>query len=241
MNNRFKHFISIFFPKKCISCGEIICVDKDICDICYAELPVIEKRCDICGNPKEYCFCTSRVFYFEKCICVFENSGTAKQSYYRYKLSGKPHYVGWFAKKIANEIKASYPDMDFDAVCAVPSSALSIMNRGFRHSELLASRVAGILGIPYIKDMLGAKGFRKPQHKSAAKERIENVRGKYYIKRRADGMKILLIDDIRTTGATLSECSHMLLLGGAQNVRCATLLATIYKKNKNKNGDINGN
>lgn len=238
--------LGIIFPKKCIFCGDIIPENKDLCEICALELERIDAktRCLTCGMHKPYCMCKYRVFYFEECIGVFENRDLAKNGYYSYKIGGKRQYSTFFAKQIAKAVNETFKDETFDAVCPVPQSRTSRFLRGFDHTGLIAQEVAMLLGIPYRNDIIAAKALKRSQHNAKFKDRFENVRGKYYIKKRADGMKILLIDDIRTSGSTLSECSHMLLLAGADSVRCATALVTVFKEDKKnlKNGDIeNGN
>lgn len=235
----------IIFPKKCAMCGEIIEDDKDLCEICTLELEKIDhkNRCLVCGMHKPHCQCKYRVYYFEECVGVFENRDLAKTGYYRYKIGGLRQYSEFFSKQIAKVIKETFCDINFDAVCPVPQSHQSRLSRGFDHTGRIAREVAEILDIPYRGDIIGAKAFKKSQHNLKFGDRADNVRGKYYIKKRADRMNILLIDDIRTSGATLNECSHMLLLAGADSVRCATALVTV-PKNKDilSNGDIkNGN
>ena len=88
------------------------------------------------------------------------------------------------------------------------------------------------LNIPYLKDILFCKKAGKLQHKSTIKERLTNVDGKYDFAYRIDGAKVLLMDDIRTTGATLDECAKMLLYAGAQSVFCVTALTTKIKAKK---------
>ncbi len=227
----FGNVISVFFPKRCIGCGEIISEERLLCDICACEMPIIDSsaRCTVCGMHKPHCECKYRVFYFEECVGVFENRDAAKNGYYRYKFGGSRHYSSFFSKHMADTVRNTFKDVTFDAVCPVPQSLTSRFLRGFDHTGLLAKEISQQLDIPFRNDLITCKAFKRAQHKSEYKNRLNNVRGKYSVKKRADGMRILLVDDIRTSGSTLSECSHMLLLGGAESVRCVTALVTVSK------------
>ncbi len=235
--------IETVYPERCICCGEIIPRGTSLCKICSYEVPVIDpkSRCLVCGLHKPYCRCKNKVFYFEECVGVFENLPPIKDGYYRYKIGNRQQYSTFFASRLAQAVRESFGNTVFDAVCSVPQSFVSRISRGFDHAGTIAQETAEMLGLPYRRDIIGVKPFKYAQHTSSYKQRSQNVRGKYYIKGRADRMNILLIDDIRTSGSTLNECSHMLLLAGAESVRCATALVTVPKHNL-KNGDIkNGN
>ena len=98
--------------------------------------------------------------------------------------------------------------------------------RGYNQSEILAKGVAQNLKLP-LYDLLKVKEARKRQHEvSKFKERFNNVNGVYEVKDKLKFKNVLLIDDIKTTGATLDECAKCLKLKGVENVYCLTALVT---------------
>ena len=222
------------FPKQCVSCGEIIDEDKDMCEKCEKLLVPIDpkRRCKFCGNDKDYCTCKSRVFYFKSVVSVYENDGAAKNAVYRYKLSKKSHYAEFLADKVIKSIETEFEGIKFGAVTSVPTAPHSVLTRGFDHSKLLAEIIAYKIGVKYVNNILKCRFFKKSQHKSKINERFANMRNKYYFSRNLNCKNVLLIDDIKTTGASLDACARQLLLAGAENVYCATVVTTVYKKSK---------
>ena len=110
------------------------------------------------------------------------------------------------------------------------------LKRGFNQSEVLAKNISKILKIPICNDALIAARKTKIQHTLTKDERFKNVRGKFIANKKHDltGKTVLLVDDIKTTGATLDECAKQLLSLGADEVYCVTGLMT--PKNKKKEG-----
>lgn len=230
--NLYKLIITSLYPKKCMSCGELIEEEEYLCDECKAELKYadLKKWCFVCGHPKELCHCNYRIYYFHGCASAFYNQGPAQAGYYSYKFNSKIQYAPYFAAEMANAVKHAFPKVRFHAICPVPTSLSSKARYGFDHTAVLCKYLSDISGAPVIKNILKCYPFKKSQHFYNAAQRRENVKTKYYITRKINGGNILLVDDIRTTGATLNECAHQLLKAGASSVYCVTLLATERKK-----------
>ncbi len=231
IRNAFNLLIKSIYPKKCISCGEIIDEDEFLCDICYKKLKQIDhtKQCFACGMEKKYCRCLNKVYRFKGITSAFYNTEIAKHAYYSYKLSHKMHYSSFFAKQMAFAVKNSFYNIHFNYICSVPSSLSSKMKRGFDHSGLLCEEISKILNIKKLNNVLTCKRFIKSQHTSSFDERLNNVNGKYGYQQKLCGGRVLLVDDIITSGATLDECARQLLLAGAEEVYCVTALYTLPK------------
>jgi ComF family protein len=107
----------------------------------------------------------------------------------------------------------------------VPLHPRKKRSRGFNQSELLARELADRSGIPFLPELLKRIRSGPPQTTLSGEERRSNLRGAFAMKRRssAAGLTLILVDDVFTTGATLTACSHTLLEAGAEEVRAVTL------------------
>ena len=230
----FKNIISAVYPNKCMCCGEIIYENKSFCDYCESKIQRnnLESLCLDCGYEKSDCVCNYNIYRFKKLVTVFKNEGVAQKAYYNYKFNKREHYAHFFAKEMSLAIQKLFDISDIDFICAVPTARGFIKNTQYNHSGYIAMQISKNLNIPFVNGVLYCAKNKKMQHKSSLKERLTNVEGKYAFKARIDGKKILLVDDIRTTGATLDECSKVLLYAGADEVYCVTALATIINSKK---------
>ena len=243
--NLFKRIIEVafaaIFPKKCIYCGEIIDDGEFLCDGCYESVTEVDssKRCLSCGMEKKNCDCKRYVFHFCGCVAPFANDGIIRKIAYSFKFRRKFYYGEFFSRRMALCVKNELRDIKFDGVCCVPMTLKKRLKRGYNQGEILARRVSDILGIPYIENALVCRRNGRSQHELTKDERFRNVRGLYSYKDRNDGKTLLLVDDIKTTGATLDECARQLLFSGAYRVYCVTALISLNKNSseRNKNGN----
>ncbi len=234
--NFFKAAVSALYPNLCISCGAIIPEGEHLCEYCDEMIKTVDftKICKHCGMLKKECLCSKRVFHFSACAAPFYNDGVAKTAMYRLKFGHKDFISKFFAERMAITVKGCYSDVNFDVITFVPTTLRKKLKRGFNQSELLARQISKILGIKLYSNLLICKGGAKIQHKLKTDDRFKNVKGRFLAKRQyaLNGKTVLLVDDIKTTGATLDECAKQLLLLGADEVYCITGLMTNKKKEK---------
>ena len=131
---------------------------------------------------------------------------------------------------MALSVKSDFHDVDFNALVYVPMPFKKELKRGYNQSRELAVRLSKILNIPLVENAIGCNEKRYSQHKVRAKHRFENVKGAFYPNLSLKGRQVLLVDDIKTTGATLDECAKSLLKAGAEEVYCVTALISKSKK-----------
>lgn len=220
------------FPNKCIACGDIIQDSEYFCDYCYEMLKRVDisKNCARCGCKKKDCECNKRIFYFGGMTAPFYNEGTAQKALYKFKFSHKKENSKFFAEQMALAVRNIYREVSFDGVAFVPLTRMRRLKRGFNQSEVLASEISEILNLPLYENLLYCKRKKSRQYRLKPSDRFKNVSGIYFCKQKLNGKNILLVDDIKTTGATLNECAKQLILSGANSVYCVTGLISERKK-----------
>ncbi len=230
-------FLDALFPNKCVSCGEIIPKDESLCDLCFEYLPCTnaDNRCKVCGCVKRDCQCKYHVFHFTATTAPLYNTGSAKDVMYAFKFRKKLEFADFFAERMILSVKTDFYGVNFNAVTYVPLPLMRELKRGYNQSRELALRIAKALELPLVENALGCNTKRYAQHKTKLGDRFKNVKGAYYPNLSLKGRTVLLVDDIKTTGATLDECAKALLKAGANEVYCVTGLIT-KRKNKKKAG-----
>lgn len=212
--------LDLIYPPKCTFCGKLLQKDEtDLCGLCRRTLPEVNGAIKRGENFRQ---CWS-VYYFEDFVV---------DSIHRFKFSGMQQYAQVYGRLIAMMLLRN--KVSFDILTWVPISKNRRRKRGYEQTYLIAKTVAAELGrtcVPTLKKVLD----NPPQsvQKSAASRR-GNVLNAYKAvhPERFTGKRVLLIDDIITTGATLSECSKTLRMAGAEQVECATLAVTQYSDKK---------
>jgi ComF family protein len=129
-------------------------------------------------------------------------------------------------KRLSRPLGALLAEMDLprvDCVVPVPLSLGGLRQRGFNQALLLSRMVAERIGVPLDTDLLYKKKETPPQVGLSRRARTGNLKGAFGVRRKLDGGRVLLIDDVITTGATAGECSKALLRAGAAEVSVALL------------------
>lgn len=235
----FNGILNALFPQKCVACGRVVCDDEFLCEFCAEMISKtdLSKVCTICGCTKKNCQCKHRVFHFDGCVSPFVNIDISRAAMYRFKFGKISRGGEFFAQEMAKAVKQQFGDIDFDGIACVPMHPLRKLKRGFNQSFILAQKLSEICGIPIYHDVLLCVRRNRKQHNMSFKERFENVKGLYSCKYKVNGKTILLVDDIKTTGASLDACAKQLLSAGADKVYCVTGLIGEPKKGSLKNGN----
>lgn len=205
-------FLSLLYPKRCPYCYSIINKEKSVCEKCEKDIYTLGVSLGVSGYR-----CCSPLLY----------KGKFKRAVIMFKFKSKPHMSQPFSELIFEQIKRSYEDYIFDYITYVPMHRKDEKKRGYNQSQLLAKNLSQLMGIPCVDTLIKIKRT-KPQHKLDAKTRRTNLKGAFKIKDKTPikGKSILIIDDIITTGSTLSECAKTLEKEKPSHICCATLLST---------------
>lgn len=236
--NMLRFISNIFCPPKCIFCGKLVGVDSyyNHCDKCMSELKIKSGRiCEVCGRPIDVprgdliCFtCLNERYGFCRNIAPFLYKGAVKEAILTMKFNANQQWIAYsFGEILAQHIKELYGDIEFDGIVYVPISKKRYEKRGYNQAEIIAISVGKVLGIPVLKDALIKFKDTPKQSTLSATKRRENVRGSYKTgKTDVTDKVLLLIDDVLTTGSTMSECAKMLTKAGALLVYGATVAVT---------------
>lgn len=221
--------LSYIFPNKCASCGAIISEGLRVCDECSKGLCRINSVvCKYCGRDILHCTCCRRKNSFSRNVSVFRYDESASNIVKRFKMGKITQLSVYISEEMSMLIDKEYRDIDFDCMTFVPSTRISVIRRGFDHTRMLADEISKRVGIP-VQKLLKRRFSLKEQKSLSALQREQNVRNKYTALRDITYKRVLLIDDIITTGSTLNECARALKQAGVKEVFCATFAAT-YKK-----------
>ncbi len=230
-----RKIFALIYPERCAACDKLI-TEPYFCNECKDKIKTIAvKTCLKCGLPTKLCNCSTRFCYFKWCSSPFENKDEVRVAFYSFKFKGNRSIAPFFAEKMACLAKEKYSEIPFDLVTSVPCHYKTKAKFGFDRVGYLARKTAKLLKFPY-KNCLKQPKPSVNQHKAASiDERFKNIRNKYRVKRgfNVTGKTVLLIDDIKTTGATLSECARELRLSGAKEVYVLTALITYPKPKEN--------
>ena len=217
----------LFYPQRCVGCT--MRSSDVLCRACFEALPEVGwPSCARCGMPTAFetfvCEeCKNVDFGFESARAPLRYEGAGKKLVHALKYQG---YTG-VVERVAAPLMLGVIDggARFDAVEPVPLHRSRLRKRGFNQAELLARGVAGKLNAP-VSDTLEVVRSTRDQVELSAAGRRANVAGAYAVRRRVSG-KILLVDDVFTTGATMSACAGALVRAGAGEVHALSLCRTV--------------
>ena len=207
------HTINLIFPNVCGICDKIC--REDLCKKCQIELRNIEKVKIDNYNDKN----------FKKHLYIFKYEGIIKERLIKFKFQEKAYVYKAFVKFLIKNKKVCRFLKSYDIIIPVPIHYNRKLERGYNQSALIAKQIAKYLGIKYEDKVLYKKINNKPQSTKNKEERKQNVIGVYDIKNEYKilNKKILLLDDIYTTGSTVNECSRILKKNGAKKVDIITI------------------
>ena len=230
----------LLFPlRKCAACGKTT-PDGGICDSCRQQIREI-RRCKSCasflGNEKKdiekssKCrVCHVRRWYFDAACAGLPYSGELKKNLRLFKFGGRVEFSRPFAEMLLLLASEKYTDERFDLVLPVPMHETRFAERGYNQARLLSDKLRALLNaetnthaLTCIKPL---PGFAK----ATSRERMALVSGAFFADAElVGGKRILLVDDIYTTGATANECARTLKKAGAKFVAVITVAAGTAK------------
>ena len=207
--------LKLLFPPKCMLCGKVLGEEEEICASCREKVllntapPRVEKGA-----------------FFDKAAAGLWYENEVRQAVQRLKYHEKQSYARPLARVMAYAVRHKLEE-DIDLVTFVPTNAATLRERGYNQAELLARELATMLDKPCLPTLEKVRETR-PMHGLRPEERRANVLGAYRLccpETAVAGKRVLVADDILTTGSTLSECARMLKTAGASRVLCVCAAA----------------
>ena len=225
----------------CNACGREI-FEGYFCSDCEEKLPFNDGIiCNHCGrrvfSPEEFCSsCNGRETYFDRARSVFIYSDPIKKLIASLKYNGKRYLAEVFAFYLARLYYSSF--FNSDTVVYPPMSDERLKERGYNQAELLAKEFSILTGIPVLDDVLVKTKETPRQATLSAADRRKNLHGSFKLqnKKSIAAKRILLIDDVMTTGATAEILSELLLKNGAERVNVLTVSSVFYDLSASHSG-----
>lgn len=219
---------------QCLCCGRDVFDALGFCEECIKDVVFNNgKTCIRCGvaidGAEDYCAtCAFDKIYFDKSYAVFSYEGAIQRVILDIKFHNKGDYTRVLARYLA--YLASKQRLEFDAVCFPPMSNASKRKRRYNQSQLLARHFCDIMNCTelYVEALIKVKDTKRQETLTKA-ERKTNLTGAFKVVADVKGKNILVIDDVKTTGATLNECAKALKRAGAKSV--VGLMVSARKEN----------
>src|SRR5256885_80550 len=224
---------SLLYPPSCTICSASVDLDEYLCQDCEAKVSrIVPPFCAKCSEPFDGAItttfscanCAHRTLYFDAAVSAFRSRGIIRHVMLNFKYGRQIH----LRHLVARWLVAAFDDERlrercFDAIVPVPLHPARQRERGFNQAALLAEWVSSHLGLP-VRAALQRIHYTTTQTAFDRSERMQNLRGAFRLRKKADvrNLRVLLIDDVLTTGSTLSECARILKDGGARSVYAAT-------------------
>ncbi|HJQ29171.1 MAG TPA: ComF family protein [Rubrobacter sp.] len=215
----------MFYPQRCVGCERR---SSDLlCRTCFEALPLVGSPvCERCGLPTAFATfvceeCKNVDFGFESARAPLKYDGVGKEIVHALKYRGYKRVVEKLAAPLMLQVLA---DRHFDAVVPVPLHRSRLRKRGFNQAELLARGVTRQINAT-VSDTLEVVHSTRDQVELSAAQRRANVASAYAARGSIRG-RVLLVDDVFTTGATMSACAETLVRAGAREVHALSLCRT---------------
>lgn len=224
--------LSVLFPRRCPVCEEIVSPRGAlICPDCERQLHFLtEPTCQICGreilaDDEELCeSCKRHRFLFKRSIALVAYDDVAARSISRIKYTGAREFLDYYGREAVRRRGDELRRMQIDAIVPVPVHPSRKRKRGYNQATVLAEVMGAELGVPVYEAALYRRKKTAASKELNAAERLKNLMSAFYAGPISQDLRrVLLVDDIFTTGATMESCTRTLLAAGVEEVYCFAL------------------
>jgi ComF family protein len=226
-NELWNDFVSLIFPENCLHCGELLVKgEQHLCTSCRYQLPVIDvsTKDDALINK----FVHLPKVTFVNAFLNFKKSGIAQKLLHELKYKGNRELGVMLGAWYGGHLLEVAGFNSFNFIVPVPLHKRKLRIRGYNQSAAIAEGISAVTGKPTLDDLLVRSRFTDTQTKKHKVDRWQNVASVFETvgEEKVRGKKVLLIDDVLTTGSTLASCAEVLLDRGAAEIGiCAVALS----------------
>ncbi len=226
--------LDILLPPRCLGCSSVLAGEVALCAPCWSQVRFIEAPCCAsCGRPFDFAFsdngqcvsCFARPPLFQTARAVLVHEGKGRDLVHAFKYSDRLDAAQTFGLWMTRAGAAQCQDADF--VIPVPLHWTRFLRRRFNQAAELARVIGHLSGRPVKVHLLKRKRATPSQVGLSARARRRNVAGAFTLSRGAQdiirGRRVVLVDDVMTTGATLEACTRLLVSAGVARVDVLTL------------------
>ncbi len=218
-------FVSLFYPLTCVVCGNSLYRhETELCNRCYIDLPKSNFHFQQ-DNPLARLFYGRVAIHRAASYYLFHKSGSTQKLLHALKYKNKPEVGNVVGKWYGDELKHAPGFSDAELILPVPLHKNKLKKRGYNQSTAFAAGLSESLGIAYTAELLLRTADTSTQTKKGRFERWQNVENKFSVSN-PDWLinkKVILVDDVVTTGATLEACAAELLKTQGVSVSIATI------------------
>lgn len=230
MNVILQYMIDLIYPRRCPICGDIVLPKGNlICKDCYEDLPLItEPRCKKCSKPiakeeQELCYdCKRHTFHYTYGYALWVYNDELRKSIVAFKYKYKAEYASFYVEELLKYYDRHIRRMGVEVIVPVPIHKTRLKQRGYNQAALLAKGIADGLGIPMEEHLLVRTKKTVAQKRLNDQERFRNLQHAFLVNPERicayKGKKVLLVDDIYTTGSTIETCTKAMLDAGIKEV-----------------------
>lgn len=232
MINKIKSVKKYIFPPSCPLCKDIVDVDDEyVCKFCRPLIPYLSAPfCFRCGKElkdeaAEYCKdCTDNERSYVKGFPAMNYVEPIKTALMDFKYHNKRYYSDFFAYEIIKTHGEEIKSLNFDAIVPIPVHSKKVKQRGYNQAKVLAECISDYINVPVDDELLLRNSNTLPQKFLSDEERLNNLKMAFsYSQKSVKYNKVLLVDDIYTTGATIEACTRILREAGIDDIYYASV------------------
>ncbi len=235
----FQSLVDLIYPPVCAGCGgEVEPTGPPACDACLHSTPRIERPvCQTCGssveNPhtKRCPECPEKAYYHRARALLDYQDETVKHLIHGLKFQFQTGLAAPLGALLLNAFDDYFKDEHYDAIVPVPLHRRRKRQREFNQATLIAQAIHTKHNLPIVENVVARTRHTKPQTSVAPPKRKTNVVGAFEVKdaSQIEGARLLIVDDIYTTGSTINELSRVLIEAGAKHVDVLTLSRSLLR------------